>query len=204
MTNPSPTDQQLLQRLREGDEHAFEVLFRSYYPGLLRFAHAQLEDRGEAEDVVHDVFLRIWRERERLGGDRSLRVYLLASVRNRVIDVVRQRAVRRRWVQEDSGRAGEVPGGSLSGRGPALASEAIELGELDAAIRRAVAQLPERCRTAFILCKEQEMTYAQAAEVMGVSPATVKTQIARALASLRLSLEPFLTVLVAAAAALHR
>jgi RNA polymerase sigma-70 factor (ECF subfamily) len=204
VSNPPASDQQLLERLRAGDEQAFELLFRSYYPGLLRFAHAHLGDRGEAEDVVHDVFLRVWRERERVGGDRSLRVYLLASVRNRVIDVVRHRAVRRRWVQEDAGEREDGGGGMLGVRAPALASEGVELGELDAAIRQAVAALPERCRTAFLLCKEQELTYAQAAEVMGVSPATVKTQIARALAALRVSLEPFLTVLVAAAAALHR
>ena len=204
VSNPPPSDQQLLERLREGDEQAFELIFRSYHPGLLRFARAHLGDRGEAEDVVHDVFLRVWRERERIGGDRSLRVYLLAAVRNRVIDVVRHRAVRQRWVREDAGDDGDGGGGVPGVRAPALASEAVELGELDAAIRRAVAALPERCRTAFLLCKEQELTYAQAAEVMGVSPATVKTQIARALAALRVSLEPFLAVVVAAAAALHR
>jgi RNA polymerase sigma-70 factor (ECF subfamily) len=200
VTKPAPTDQQLLERLRRGDEGAFEQVFRSYYPGLLRFAHAHLGDRGEAEDTVHDVFLRVWRERERLGGDRSLRTYLLAAVRNRVIDVVRHRAVRQRWVQEDGGAREEGASGVLDARAPSLASEAVELNELDDAIRRAVAALPERCRTAFLLCKEQEMTYAEAAEVMGVSPATVKTQIARALAALRVSLEPFLTLLVATTA----
>lgn len=202
MSNPSHTDQQLLHRLREGDEHAFELLFRSYYPGLLRFAHAQLGDRREAEDVVHDVFLRVWQERERLGSDRSLRVFLLASVRNRVIDLVLHRAVRRGRVQEDCGEAGASARGMPSAGGPTLASEAVELRELDAAIRSAVAELPERYGTAFLLCREQELSYAQAADVMGVSPATVTTQIARALAALRVSLEPFLTVLLAAA--LHR
>jgi DNA-directed RNA polymerase specialized sigma24 family protein len=67
-----------------------------------------------------------------------------------------------------------------------------------------LAELPERYRIAFLLCKEQELTCTQAADVMGVSPATVKTQVARALAALRVSLEPFLTVLLAADAALHR
>ena len=204
VSNPRPTDQQLLDRLRDGDEHAFELLFRSYYPGMLRFAHAQLGDRREAEDVVHDVFLHVWRERERLVSDRSLRVYLLASVRNQVIDLVLHRAVRRRRVQEDCGEAVASARGMPSARGPTLASEAVELRELDAAIRSAVAELPERYRTAFLLCREQELTCAQAADVMGVSPATVKTQIALALAALRESLEPFLTVLLAAAAGLHR
>ena len=98
---------------------------------------------------------------------------------------------------------GEEPRNADVARASPLASDGVEASELEAAIRTAIRGLPERCRTAFLLCREEELTYAQAAEVMGVSPATVKTQIARALASLRASLEPFMSVVLAAAAALR-
>jgi RNA polymerase sigma-70 factor, ECF subfamily len=197
--NPlQPADQELLERIRAGDREAFERLFRTHYTGLLRFARAQLGEPADAEDVVHDVFLRLWRERTRLGGDRSLRTYLLSAVRNRVIDLVRHRLVERRWVQAEAGRGASgwnIPANCPDT--PTLDADAAALAELDDAIRRAVAALPERCRTAFLLCREQELSYAEAAEVMKVSPATVKTQMARALASLRLALEPYLSILLA-------
>jgi RNA polymerase sigma-70 factor (ECF subfamily) len=60
------------------------------------------------------------------------------------------------------------------------------------AIREAIAQLPERSRAVFLLCRDQGLSYADAAEVLGISPVTVKSQMGRALASLRTSLAPFL------------
>ncbi len=165
------------------------MVFRSYYPGLLRFAHAQLGERADAEEVVQDVFLRIWRDRERLGVDRSLRNYLLACVRNQVIDRHRRLRTERRSIEANPAGAPEAAlGGSIA--------DAAAFAELDAAIRHAIAALPERCRTAFVLCREQGLSYAEAAVVMEVSPATVKTQMARALTSLRSALKPFLSLLV--------
>jgi RNA polymerase sigma-70 factor (ECF subfamily) len=180
----------LVERIRDGDRHAFEGLFRTHYSGLVRFARIQLGNGAEAEDVVHDVFLRIWRDRGRLVIERSFRTYLLAAVRNRVRDLLRHRAVERRWIDPLTGAyPSEVPT-------PAPHSDAAAVAELEAAIRQAVDALPDRCRTAFLLCREQELTYAEAAEVMEVRPATVKTQMARALASLRTALEPFLVLLL--------
>lgn len=192
-------EQELLDRVRSGDRDAFELLFRTHYPSLLRFAHAQLRGDVDAEDVVHDVFLRLWSERTRLGPVRSLRSYLLTSVRHRVIDLIRHRKVEQRLIV---GSTDERPGAN---NGLSVAdiqsthseSDAAALAELDEAIRRGVAALPERCRMAFLLCREQGLSYAEAAEVMGVSPATVKTQMARALASLRTAVDPYLAVLLA-------
>lgn len=195
-----PTDQQLLTRIRAGDRAAFEQLFRTTYPGLLRFANAQLGNRAEAEDVVQDVFVRVWNRREQLPSAVAPRSYLLAAVRNRVIDRVRRRALERRWLEplvepEAPGSKHNTPYTLASRR---VESDAAELAELHGAIRHAIAALPERCRTAFLLCRDQELSYAEAAEVMGVTPATVKTQVARALASLRNTLRPFLLVLLTA------
>ena len=191
-----PDDQELFERLRAGSQEAFELLFRAHYPGLLRFACAQLRNRTDAEDAVHDVFLRIWRDRERLVDPGSVRAYLLAAMRNRVIDLLRRRTLQSRWMEPmtdgEDGRIDDRPQG-LSAYDPAGSeSDAASLAELDAAIRDAVARLPERCRTVFILCREEQLSYAEAAEVMGVSVSTVKTQMARALASLRSALGPYL------------
>jgi RNA polymerase sigma-70 factor, ECF subfamily len=180
------------------DRTAFEALFRAHYEGLLRFVVAHLDDRGAAEDVVHDVFLRLWSDRDRLRSHDSPRSYLLAAVRNRIIDQHRRRALERRWIvalptdaeaESEAARVQETADRTEP-------SDPASVAQLEERIRRAVAELPERCRTAFLLCREQELSYAEAAEVMGVSPATVKTQMARALAAMRAALAPFLLVLL--------
>jgi RNA polymerase sigma-70 factor, ECF subfamily len=177
------------------DEHGtLEAVFRAHYPGLLRFAQAQLGSEAEAEDVVHDVFLRVWRDREHLRVRVSLQAYLLTGVGNRVKDLLRRRALERRWFDRDDAAAAEAAGRVEGGAGTASPADDAEAAQLAGAIRHAIADLPDRCRTAFLLCREQEMTYAQAAVAMGVSPATVKTQVARALAALRTALGPFLLV----------
>lgn len=199
----SPEESEVLDRIRAGDPRAFEKLFRDHYPELVRFARASLGDEAEAEDAVHDVFLRIWRNRADLEVERSFRVFLFAATRNRTIDIRRHRGVAARHIEPE--RAwGDRAGDGDAVTEPAAAAPDIdperllELAELDAAIRQAIHDLPERGRTAFVLCREQEMTYAEAAAVMGVSPATVKTHVARALAAIRLAARPFLLALLVA------
>ncbi len=196
MSFSAPVDQKAFERIRAGDRDAFELLFRAHYSELYRFARAHLSDATEAEDAVQDVFLRIWRDRERLATTAPPRSYLLAAVRNRVIDLLRRRALQRRWI-DSMDSTDDVRSGERSPREtPAIhvAADPASVSELETAIRRAVAELPERSRTAFLLCRQQDLTYAEAAEIMGVSPATVKTQMARALASLRSALHPFLSL----------
>jgi RNA polymerase sigma-70 factor, ECF subfamily len=198
VSNLQDLDQALLDRIRAGDQGAFELLVRTHSLALLRFARAQLQDESDAEDVVHDVFVRLWGDRERMGGDRSVRAYLLAAVRNRVIDKLRRYKLERRWTQPmPSGEEGREGNPVAAIPDPVLESDPASLAELDAAIRLAVADLPERGRTAFLLCREEGLSYAEAAEVMGVSTGTVKTHMVRALAALRTALQPFLTLIIA-------
>ena len=197
MTTSRERDEEIVQGVRAGDRAAFERLFRTYYPGMLRFARSQLGETAEAEDAVHDVFLRVWRDREGWAVERSLPAYLLGAVRNRVLDVQRRRGFERRWFQPLEGRAASSGGDAPpSTPDPASLADPGAVAELEAALRRAVDGLPERCRAAFLLCRTEGLSYAEAAEVLGVSPATVKTQMARALAALRVAAGPFLALLM--------
>lgn len=195
MTISTAGEEILIAGIRAGDRAAFETVFRTHHPALLRFAYTQIRDRTEAEDIVHDVFLRVWRTRGDFTVRGSLRTYLLTAVRYGAIDAARRRATEDRAIAADTAAVSMQSRDSEAG----TAYDPAHAAELDEAIRRGVAALPERCRMAFLLCREQDLTYAEAAEVMGVTAATVKTQIARALSSLRVALEPFLLIMVAAA-----
>ena len=88
------TDDRALQvRLRGGDERAFDSIFRSHYPHLVRMAESVLRDRAVAEEVAQEVMLELWRRRETLAVEQSFRAYLLRSTRNRALNHVRHQRV---------------------------------------------------------------------------------------------------------------
>jgi RNA polymerase sigma-70 factor (ECF subfamily) len=186
MTTPlplSPLELDWVARIRAGDAAAFEAMFRRYYEPLLRFALTYLPVRETAEDLVQDVFYRIWEQRERWAVRTTLAAYLYGAVRNRALDYVRHQLVEQQW-EERALLARDVTAAALRVP-PASALAQLELDELDLVIRRAVDRLPERCRQTFLLSREHGLAYAEIAAVMGTSVKTVKIQMGRALKALR-------------------
>jgi RNA polymerase sigma-70 factor (ECF subfamily) len=180
--------------VRAGDTAAFEAMFRRYYEPLLRFALAYVPSREAAEDLVQDVFFRVWEQRERWEVRATLAAYLYGATRNRCLDYVRHRIVEQQW-EERAATARIVARETIHGPAPS-AQATLELDELDAAIRRAVDRLPDRCRQTFVLSREHGLSYAEIAAVMGISVKTVKIQMGRALKALRTTLAPFLAAAV--------
>ena len=185
-----PPDCDWYELVRRGDVGAYEAMFRAHYEPLCRFVLGYDIPREAAEDLVQDVFFRIWEQRARWELQTTLAAYLYGATRNRALDYVRHRLVVRQW----EARAARTGGRSLVGTICARtepADERLELRELDAAIQRAVAQLPERCRQTFLLSRVHGLGYADIAAAMDVSVKTVKVQMGRALKALRVSLAPF-------------
>src|SRR3954471_6774136 len=89
-------DRALLDRLRSGDQAAFDSMFRDHYPHLVTFAQSLLRDRSAAEDVAQEVMLELWRRREDLAIQESLRASLLRATRNRSLNQLRNANVERR------------------------------------------------------------------------------------------------------------
>ena len=152
----------------------FEAIFRSYYQGLVGFGARYTGSMAIAEEVVQEVFLAMWRQRATMPPADKVRAYLYRAVHNRALNVVRHERVAR-------ARDAEALEPKLS----PPADEKLLREEAERLIQAAVDRLPERCRLIFILSREQKLTYAQIAEVAGVSIKTVETQMGRALRSLR-------------------
>ncbi|HEX8274750.1 MAG TPA: RNA polymerase sigma-70 factor [Longimicrobiaceae bacterium] len=176
------SDQELLARLRAGDPDAFDTLFRAFYPPLVGLAEGLLRRRDVAEEVVQDVLLELWRRRESLVLEESLRAYLFRAVRNRALNHLRHEKVERRGEPFAAGESSSPPS----------AQAALEEAEIDAAVRDAVAALPERCREVFELSRARGLRYAEIAAVMGISVKTVEAQMGKALRLLRERLAPWL------------
>ena len=170
-------DAQLLQQIRNGDEGAFDTLFRRYYAPLVGFAETMLRGTGASEDIVQDVLLELWRRRETINTGDSAKAYLFRSVRNRSLNAIRHDNNVRRLepVVRDEAVAVEA----------AAADVALGAGELDVAIREAVNGLREPIRECFLLSRRDKLTYGQIAEVMGVSVKTIEARMGTALRELR-------------------
>jgi len=181
-------DAQWAERVRRGDSTAFEALFLAYYERLVRFTYGYVKTRSGAEEVVQDVFLNIWAQRERWEVQGAVRTYLYAATRNCALNRIRRSELEQRWAD---GAGDEKDVTAIVPRVP-QANEQTELAELDAAIQRAIEQLPPRCRETFVLSRQHHLSYEQIADVMDISVKTVQEQIARALRALRASLAGWL------------
>lgn len=184
---PAQFDEQaLVERVRAGDALAFERLFRRYYPVLCTFAARMLGADGAAEDIVQDVFRRIWERRETWAIDTTVAAYLYRATRNGIFDCYKHERVVTRWRE---GAAAAEHADPLLEPPP---DEAVHTAELAAAIERAAQGLPERCRQVFLLKWAHGLTYAEIAETMDISTKTVEMQVTRAYKALRERLKAFL------------
>ena len=161
---------------------AFEAMVHAHYATLGAFAWRLAGSRAAAEDIVHEVLLRIWRGRQHFGFENPL-PYLYQAVRNEA-DSWRRRA----------GRAAEI--GDHEDPGPD-AQRAVEMNDLRGAVAQAVDAMPARRREIFRMQREQGLTYAQIASLLGISIKTVEVQMGRALKAIRLRAAPFLALAIA-------
>ncbi len=175
-------DRELLDRLRSGDEAAFDSIFRAHYAQLVAFSLGLLRERASAEDVVQEVMLELWRRRGELHIEESLHGYLLRAARNRSLNQIRHANVQRRAEPQ------------LVGEETIAATGATKLvaGELRDALADAVAELPPACRQVFELSRGQGLRYAEIATTLGISIKTVESQMGKALRHLRLRLSTWL------------
>ncbi|MBI4419129.1 MAG: RNA polymerase sigma-70 factor, partial [Ignavibacteriales bacterium] len=161
-------DRNIAARLRDGDPGAFDVMIREHGPGMCRFILSQIHSAELAEELVQDIFLNIWERRAEFNPRTSLKSYLFTAARNKAIDHIRHERVKQEY-REEVGLRGEhvstTPDEILAGE------------ELEEAIRRVVQELPDRCRLIFSLQREEGMSYAEIARVLGISQKTVETQM---------------------------
>ena len=182
MPTHDSNEQDLQQRIRAGDESAFDSVFRANYVRLVRMAESIVRERASAEEIAQEVMLELWRRRESLRLEQSFAAYLIRSTRNRALNHVRhQRVVAR-----------ELAAAALQER-EFQAADAEMLGvELAGVVREAIATLPELTREIFQLSRVQGLRYVEIAGVLGISVKTVEKRMGQALAELRDRLDPWL------------
>jgi RNA polymerase sigma-70 factor, ECF subfamily len=160
------------------DATVYDALFRAFAPGLAAFLARYVESPATAEDLVQDLFCRLWAERARMRierGSPSVRTYLFTAARNRALNHLRRERV--------ADRHAETVGRWLDPTDPSAPGEAALLASIEA--ERTIAALPPQCRRVFWLCRRQHLSHRQIAERLGISVKTVEVQMGRALKRLR-------------------
>ena len=180
MANPvggsGGTIREQVERLRAGDREAFEAVFRAYYARLADYANGLVRSRDSAEDVVQEVFVALWTQRDRLTTPDNLIGYLYRSVRNRSLNQIRHRRMVTDWQTRQAAEENPVA---------APADRETENAEIVAAVKDAVATLSPRCREVFELSRDRGLTYPEIASTLGISIKTVETLMGRALKGVR-------------------
>lgn len=186
MHTTDTSERALQERIRAGDESAFDAVFRDNYAHLVRMAESVVRERALAEEIAQDVMLELWRRRETIEVEQSFRAYLLRSTRNRALNHVRhQRIVM---------REATIAAAAAENARVQSAEDEMLGTELERAVRQAIDDLPERTREVFQLSREKGLKYSEIAVVLDISVKTVEKRMGQALAELRDRLAQWLPV----------
>lgn len=155
----------------------FEVIYKEYFKRLYAYARAIVDSQSLAKDVVSDLFLGLWKNKENLGQVDDLEVYLFVSVRNQAVQ-----ALRKNQAMPLSKESLEIKLESIDYINPEELLLEKELLEL---LKKVTAELPDQCRLIFELSIERGLKNSEIAKELGISPVTVKSQKRKAQAKLK-------------------
>jgi RNA polymerase sigma-70 factor (ECF subfamily) len=165
-------DSTLVLRLRAGDATAFRLLFDRYHAKLLSFSTRIVRSEATAEEIVQDVFVKVWEGRHGLDPDLSFQAYIYRIAKNRLLNHLRRQACERTLKKDWLHLA-------LSQRN-CNENQLVE-ADYEQVLSRAIAQLPPQRQRIYRMSREEELTYEEIAGSLGLSRHTVKAQMVQAL-----------------------
>jgi RNA polymerase sigma-70 factor (ECF subfamily) len=180
-------DLELVARIQRGDVAAFETLVRSYHRPLHTFLTGFVRSAAVADDLLQDLFLNIWKNRSEWHITSQARGYLYTAARNAAMIYQRHERIVERFATQ-AAREEAMPAMSAGAEPTERRAEATEIVD---AVDRALARLPERCRMAATLRLQHSLTYAETAQVMGITVKAVERLYTRALRLLRTELTDY-------------
>ena len=174
-----PKEKEWILKIQDNDNLAFKELFDFYCESLLEYAFHLVKDKAIAEDIVQHVWIKVWEKRSSLNPELSFRSYLYTGVRNQALKYIRDTKDKFTSLETIYSLADE----NILQDARFHDKESLQL------INKAVDHLPPKCREIFILNHLEGLSYKEITEVLNISINTVKTQMARALRSLRKALK---------------
>ena len=167
--------EEVFAKIKNGDQGAFEQVFRMFYMPLCDYAVMILGDQAEAEDVVQDLFTYLWRSRQEVRVQESVKSYLFTSVRFRALNVLKHKMIERKH------------GASLMAFIEDLQNSDYSEEEMQRVeqIKEVLQTLPAQCRTVFTMSCLDGKKYKEIADELGISVNTVKSHVMKAYRDIR-------------------
>lgn len=184
--SPHTSDEKLLQDLRLDSNEAFEEIFKKYWHVMLIQARAKLQSTEEAEEIVQSIFSTLW-EKRASQEITNLSIYLQISVRNRVINRIRQKITQRKYwdyYKKFIPVANEETG------------DAVLYNDLSESVQRAIQKLPRKSQQVFRLSRIEGQSTSEIARRLNLSEKAIQYHLTQSLKSLRLQLRDFILLVV--------
>lgn len=178
-------DKVLVKRLKDGDKKAFKALFERYYPLFISFSRKMLKDEATAEDLIQNVFMKVWVGRANLNADKNFRNYLLVSVRNEIYQYFRHA-----FKIEDRDDCPDIIDGTMN------IETQVSAKELEKRIAVIISQMPQRRREIFNMSRHEKLSNKEIAQRLGLSVRTVEKHIENALSDIRRKIAVSILVLI--------
>ncbi len=169
-------EKELLQRIAAGDQQAFSILFNTYWNNIYSVALVLSKSTAIAEDVVQEIFLKVWKKRAELAGIERFEDYLFIMARNHIFSEFRKLKIRKEYVaqlQQHFSAPFDTPEDHL------LYKESVEM------LEKAVVRLAPQQQLVYRLSREQGLTHEAIAHQLGISVHTVRNHMIRAIQSIR-------------------
>jgi RNA polymerase sigma-70 factor (ECF subfamily) len=190
--HPDP-DAVLMLRVKRGDRAAFTELVEKYKQPVMNLVYRTLYDEAEAEDLAQTVFLQVYKSANRYESRAKFSTWLFTIARNLCLNEIRRRS-RHPADSLDQAHAehDDQPRQQFEDKSNVAPPEKLLQGELAQKIEEALAGLPENQRTAILLCRQEELSYEEIAEILGCSLSATKSLIHRGRETLKEKLKPYL------------
>ena len=172
----SSDEKELLVQLRNGNEEAFEKIYKLYSTRLYGNLLKLVKSETEAQEILQDVFLKIWENRQNIDLEKSFRSYLFKIAENKVVDFFRKAA-------RDKKREAQLI--SLATNEYVQVQEMMQSDEKSAILQKAIDSLPPQRQQVFRLCKLEGKSYKEVSEQLGISVSTISDHIVKATKSIR-------------------
>jgi len=178
--------QELLIRLKNGDILAFDHVYELYSHKLFSFVFKILKNEAEVDDIVQEVFVKIWESRNKLEDYKLLNSYIFTMAYNNSIDLIRKRISHNKYLEH-------LKNSASINLTPAIISQ-IEFNELNGQVAKLITNLPARQKQVYLLHREECLTYPEIAVQLGISKNTVENHMVKALKYLRQNMDNSLLI----------
>jgi RNA polymerase sigma-70 factor, ECF subfamily len=177
-------DTHFIELLAKRDENAFETIFKDNFKKLQSYAITIVGDENVAEEMVQNVFFKLWDRSEKINIQSSIAAYLYRAVYNESCNYLKHQKVKQGFLNYSKHAMSDIS--------TEKASKKVLVTELEQRIKNALNDLPEQCRTVFQLSRFEELKYQQIADTLGISIKTVEAQMGKALRIMRVKLVDYL------------